>query len=111
MCNLNGQIVDLRDIIDGDATLNINTFDTDEGKKAFWHTSSHILAQAVKRLYLRQGLRLVLQQQADFYYDFDCDVSFNSEILIKIEDEMKKIIKESPKIEKYNLSRDKQKSL
>ena len=106
MCaTVNGQVVDLRDIIDGDATLNINTFDTEEGKKAFWHTSSHILAQAVKRLYPQAKLAIGPSTASGFYYDFDCDVSFNSEILPKIEDEMKKIIKESPKIEKFKLPR------
>lgn len=102
---IDGKTVDLRYVIDKDCNLNILTFDSLEGKKAYWHTTSHILAQAVKRLY--PGAKLAIGPSIDngFYYDFDYDEGFTNEDLDKITDEMKKIIKENPPIERFVLSR------
>ena len=78
---IDGKTVDLRYVIDKDCNLNILTFDSLEGKKAYWHTTSHILAQAVKRLY--PGAKLAIGPSIDngFYYDFDYDEGFTNEDL------------------------------
>ena len=77
-----------------------------EEMKVFWHTSSHILAQAVKRLYPDVKLTIGPAIENGFYYDFDSEVSFTPEILEKIEAEMKKIVKENLKIERFVLPRE-----
>ncbi|MBE6896381.1 MAG: threonine--tRNA ligase [Ruminococcaceae bacterium] len=77
-----------------------------EEMKVFWHTSSHILAQAVKRLYPDVKLTIGPAIENGFYYDFDSDVSFTPEILEKIEAEMKKIVKENLKVERFVLPRE-----
>lgn len=100
------QVVDLRYIIDKDCTLSIVTFDDEEGKKAFRHTASHILAQAVKRLYPDTKLAIGPAIDNGFYYDFDKEGSFSAEELIKLEEEMKKIVKEELAIERFELSRE-----
>lgn len=99
-----GQIVDLRTIIDKDCTLNILTFDNDAGKKAFRHTAAHILAQAVKRLYPDAQCTIGPAIDEGFYYDFDMP-SLTREDLDKIEAEMKKIVKENLPIKSYTLPR------
>ena len=71
------------------------SFDSKEGKKAFWHTSAHVLAQAVKRLYPSAKCAIGPAIENGFYYDFDFDFSFNEEDLKAVEDEMMKIVKES----------------
>ena len=81
------------------------TFDDIDGKKAYWHTASHIMAQAVKRLYPEVKLTIGPAIEHGFYYDFDADFAFSAEILKAIEDEMKKIVKENLKIERSVLSR------
>ena len=96
-CLINGQSADIRTPITEDCELELLTFDSEEGKHAFWHTASHILAQAVKRLYPEAKLAIGPAIDNGFYYDFDCDVSFTPEILEKIEAEMKKIVWASPK--------------
>ncbi len=104
VAKVNGEVCDLRTALDADAQVEILTFDDEEGKKAFRHTASHILAQAVKRLYPQTKLAIGPAIDNGFYYDFDCDVSFTPEVLEKIEAEMKKIVKEGIALERYELS-------
>jgi threonyl-tRNA synthetase len=103
---LNGKTVDLRHVVDGDCELSILTFDSEEGRKAFRHTSSHILAQAVKRLYPETKLAIGPAIEEGFYYDFDKEGSFSAEDITKLEEEIKKIVKEDLKIEKFELPRE-----
>lgn len=102
---VDGKIVDLRYVIDKNCFVNILTFDDELGKKAFWHTTSHILAQAVKRLFPNVKLAIGPSIDNGFYYDFDMDISLSQNDLKNIEDEMKKICKENLKIEKFVLDR------
>ena len=106
---LDGKIVDLRTTVEKNASLEILTFDSEdiEGKKAYWHTTSHIMAQAVKRLYGdKVKLSIGPSIENGFYYDFDSDeVKFSSELFEKIEGEMNKIIKENLEIERFELPR------
>ena len=101
---VDGKVVDLRTVIDGDVSLNILTFNDEEGKKAYRHTASHVLAEAVKRLYPEAKLTIGPSIDTGFYYDFDCQ-SFDRAALDAIEAEMKKIIKEGRKLEKFELLR------
>ncbi len=103
---VNGEVKDLRTEITENCKLEILTFDNDDGKKAFWHTTSHIMAQAVKRIY-RDSVKLTIGPSIDngFYYDFDAEKPFTEEDLKKIEEEMKKIVKENLEITRYTLSR------
>ncbi len=101
---INGNYCDLRTAVNEDCALEIVTFDEIEGKKTFWHTASHIMAQAVKRLYPETKLAIGPSVDNGFYYDFDSEVSFTPEILEKIEAEMKKIVKEDLPLEKFELS-------
>ncbi len=100
-CLINGVSADIRTELTEDCELEFVTFDSDEGKHAFWHTASHILAQAVKRLYPEVKLAIGPAIDNGFYYDIDSDVSFTPEILTKIEAEMKKIVKEDLPLEKF----------
>lgn len=102
---INGQVVDLRYMVDEDCQLNILTFNDEAGKAAFRHTTSHVLAEAVKRLYPEAKLAIGPSIDTGFYYDFDCP-SFTREDLDKIEAEMKKIIKEGASIERFTLPRE-----
>lgn len=104
VCAINGKITDLRTELTGDCTLEIFTFDSDEGKRAFRHTASHILAQAVKRLYPQAKLAIGPAIDDGFYYDFGVDTPFTPENLKSIEEEMKKIVKENLSLEKFELS-------
>ncbi len=104
VARVNGEVCDLRTALNADAQVEILTFDDEEGKRAFRHTASHILAQAVKRLYPQAKLAIGPSIDNGFYYDFDCDVSFTPEVLEKIEAEMKKIVKEGLALERYELS-------
>ncbi len=104
VARVNGEVCDLRTALEADAQVEILTFDDEEGKKTFRHTASHILAQAVKRLFPQAKLAIGPAIDNGFYYDFDCDVSFTPEVLEKIEAEMKKIVKEGLALEKYELS-------
>ena len=101
---INGEVVDLREAVTEDCNVEICTFDSPEGKRAFRHTASHILAQAVKRLYPQAKLAIGPSTDDGFYYDFD-DITFNPEDFEKIEKEMKKIVKENLSIEKFELPR------
>ena len=103
---LNGEVCDLRTVVDKDSTLNICTFDSQEGKDAVRHSISHVLAYAVKRLYPETKLAIGPSIENGFYYDFDKEGAFSTDDLTKIEDEMRKIIKENPTIEKFELPRD-----
>lgn len=104
-CEINGEAKDLTAPLTDGCTLNLLTFDSPEGKEVFWHTTSHILAHAVKRLYPQAILTIGPAIDAGFYYDIDCDVVFTPEILEKIQAEMKKIVKENPKNRRFVLSK------
>ena len=107
LCKINGEYADLRTAINEDCALEILTFDDDEeAKKAFRHTASHIMAQAVKRLYPEAKLAIGPAIANGFYYDFDVDKAFSPEDLEKIEAEMKKIVKEGLPLEKFELDPD-----
>ena len=106
LAKIDGETCDLRTPVTKDCHVEILTFDDEDGKKAFWHTTSHILAQAVKRLYPSAKLAIGPSIANGFYYDFDVDFSFTPEILEKIEAEMKKIVKENIPLEKFDLSAD-----
>ena len=103
---VNGQVRDLRfKIEEENAHVEILTFDNDiDGKKAYWHTTSHIMAQAIKRIF-GNSVKLAIGPSIDegFYYDFDIDKAFSEEDKLKIEEEMKKIIKEDLPIERFSL--------
>lgn len=101
---INGEVCDLRTIVDRDSTLNIFTFNDEEGKKTFWHTASHILAQAVKHIFPDAKCTIGPAIDNGFYYDFDMP-SLSREDLDKIEAEMKKIVKEGSDITSFTLSR------
>lgn len=104
--SVNGKTVDLRFKLEEDCDLNILTFNDEEGKKAFRHTTTHILAQAVKRLFPEVKLAIGPAIEDGFYYDFDKEGSFSAEDLEKLEAEMKKIVKEELDIERFELSRE-----
>lgn len=102
---VDGELVDLRTVIDKDCELSILTFNDKGGQEAFHHTSSHVLAEAVKRLYPDAKLAIGPAIENGFYYDFDM-APLDRESLDKIEKEMKKIIKEASDIERFELPRD-----
>lgn len=105
---VNGKVVDLRYKLNKDCKLEILTFDDEDGKKAYWHTTSHIMAQAIKRLYKDTKIQLAIGPAIEngFYYDFDTDYKFSNADFEKIEAEMKKIIKEDLPIERFELPRN-----
>ncbi len=103
---VNGEIVDLRTEIAEDCELEILTFDSEDGKGAFNHTASHIMAQAVKRLYPDTKLAIGPSIANGFYYDLDREIPFTTEDLEKIESEMKKIVKENLALERFTKSRE-----
>ena len=103
---INGEVCDLRTPVTEDCTFDVCTFDDPDGKKTFWHTASHVLAQAVKRLYPNAKLAIGPAIDSGFYYDFDVEKPFTAEELRKIEAEMKKIVKENAELEQFTLSPD-----
>jgi threonyl-tRNA synthetase len=103
---INGDVTDLRTVLEDGDSLNILTFETEGGREAFSHTASHILAQAVLRLYPDAKLAIGPAIEDGFYYDFDVEVPFTQEDLEKIEAEMKKIVKEKLPIERFELPRE-----
>ena len=104
--SVNGETKDLRYEINEDCALNIYTFDNDlEGKKAYWHTTSHIMAQAVKRLFPNVKLAIGPAIDNGFYYDYDIEKPFSQEDLENIEKEMANIIKENLALERFSLPR------
>ena len=102
---VNGKVEDLRTPLQEDAEVEILTFDDHDGQKAYWHTASHIMAQAVKRLYPAAKLTIGPSIDEGFYYDIDIDLSVTQEILAAIEAEMKKITKEGSEITRFTLPR------
>ena len=92
-------------VIDKDCSLSILTFNDEEGRKVFRHTASHVLAQAVKRLYPDVKLAIGPAIEDGFYYDFDSEITFTADIIVKIEEEMKKIVKEKIALERFELPR------
>ncbi|QUH32035.1 threonine--tRNA ligase [Vallitalea guaymasensis] len=103
---VDGEVVDLRHVVDKDVTLNILTFNDDLGKDAFRHTTAHILSQAVKRLFPEIKLAIGPSIENGYYYDFDKETPFTNEDMEAIEKEMKKIVKENLKITRFELPRD-----
>lgn len=107
ICKINGEYQDLRTPITGDCELEFLTFEDDEeAKRTFRHTASHILAQAVKRLYPEAKLAIGPSIANGFYYDFDVEKPFLPEDLEKIEAEMKKIVKEKLPLERFEMTPD-----
>lgn len=105
---VDGEVKDLRYELQKDCNLVIHTFQNDdlEGKKAYWHTTSHIMAQAVKRLFPEAKLAIGPAIEEGFYYDFDVEKPFTDEDKANIEEEMKKIIKEDLEIKRFSLPKD-----
>ncbi len=101
---IDGEVKDLRTVIDKDCTFEVLTFDAPEGKNVFWHTASHVLAQAVKHLYPNAKLAIGPAIEDGFYYDFDLEKPFTQEELTKIEAEMKKIVKANLPLEQFELA-------
>ena len=102
---VDGEVADLRTVIDRDCELNILTFDSEGGKGAFRHTTSHIMAQAIKRLFPNVKLAIGPSIEDGFYYDIDSDEPITAEDLPKIEAEMKKIVKENLTITRFTKPR------
>jgi len=106
VAKVNGKVMDLSRTLNEDAEVEFLTFDDEEGKDAFRHTSSHILAQAVKRLYPTAKLAIGPTIENGFYYDIDYERPFMPEDLEKIEAEMKNIVKEDLKVTRFELPRE-----
>ncbi|MGN1409490.1 MAG: threonine--tRNA ligase [Eubacteriales bacterium] len=104
-CKINGKVSDLTTTIDSDADVELLTFADPDGAHVLRHTASHILAAAVKRLYPEVKLTIGPAIDNGFYYDFDSDVTFTPEVLEQLEAEMKKIVKENAKMERFTLPR------
>ena len=107
VAKVNGEVVGMYTPIDDDATVEFLGFDTEEGRKAYRHSCSHILAQAVKRIYPTARVAIGPAIANGYYYDFDFVTPINMESLKEIEAEMKKIIKENLPIVREEVSRDK----
>jgi len=103
---INGKVRDLNTVVDSDADFEVLTFDSLDGKKTFWHTASHVLAQAVRRLYPEVKMAIGPSIDNGFYYDFDADFTFTADILEEIEKEMRKIVKEGLRLERFELPRE-----
>ena len=106
-CKIDGKTKDLTTVIDGDHQIDVLTFDDADGRWALRHSAAHIMAQAVKRLYGDKNVKLAIGPAIDngFYYDFDMDHQLNNEDLLKIEKEMKKIVKENLPIVRKEVTR------
>ncbi len=103
---VDGKVVDLRTPLTSDCRVDLLTFDDPDGKKTFWHTASHVLAQAVKRLYPDAKCAIGPAIDNGFYYDFDVKKPFSQDDLEKIKAEMKKIVKSGVELERFELSPD-----
>ncbi len=101
---VDGKVVDLRTPLNSDCAVELLTFDNEEGKHAFWHTASHVLAQAVKRLFPNAKCGIGPAIDNGFYYDFDVEKPFTQDDLNKIKAEMKKIVKSGVELERFELS-------
>lgn len=106
VARVDGEVCDLRTVLLKNCALEILTFDDEDGRKTFRHTASHILAQAVKRLYPETKLAIGPAVDNGFYYDFDSETVFTPDVLAKIEVEMKKIVKEDLELQKFELTPD-----
>ncbi len=104
--DVGGKVLGMGEVIESDVNVTFLTFDDQKGKDVLRHTASHVLAQAVKRLYPDAKLAIGPAIENGFYYDIDCETSFTPEILTKIEAEMKKIVKENLPIKKFVKSRE-----
>ncbi len=105
VAKVDGKVTDLRMPLTKDCAVEFLTFDSEEGKKAYWHTSSHVMAQAVKRLYPDVKLSIGPSIDNGFYYDFDAAETFSTEDFAAIEEEMKKITKQALPLERFTLPR------
>ncbi len=103
VCKVDSEVCDLRTPLTHDCKLELLTFDDDDGKKAFWHTASHVLAQAVKRLYPNAHFAIGPAIDSGFYYDFDVEKPFTTDDLEAITKEMKAIVKSGPELERFEL--------
>ena len=106
VARVDGDVCDLRTALTKDCKVEILTFDSKEGKNAFWHTTSHVLAQAVKRLFPNAKFAIGPAIDSGFYYDFDVEKPFSPDDLEKITAEMKKIVKEGFEVERFYLQPD-----
>ncbi len=106
LAEIDGNVCDLRTTIDKDCTVKFLTFEDEQGQRTFNHTASHILAQAVKRLYPNTKLAIGPAIDNGFYYDFDFEEPINADALPKIEAEMKKIVKEAIRLEQFTMAPD-----
>jgi threonyl-tRNA synthetase len=105
-CKINGKLCDLRTLLNEDCKLEILTFSDADGKKAFWHTASHVLAQAVKRLFPSVKLAIGPSIDNGFYYDFESEKAFTPQDIDVIEKEIKTIVKEGARLERFELPVD-----
>ena len=103
---INGEVFDLRTPVSKDCDMEILTFDNNDGKRAFWHTASHVMAQAIRHLYPDVIFTIGPSIENGFYYDIDSETTFTPEILEKIEEEIKKIVKQDIPLTRYALSRE-----
>ncbi len=103
---IDGQVKDMRTVIDSDCTFEVMTFDSKAGKETFWHTASHLMAQAVKNLYPDAKLARGPATENGFYYDFGVEKPFTNADLEKIQAEMKRLAKEGYELERFELSAD-----
>ncbi len=103
---LNGKVVELKTPIEEDGKIEFLKFDAMDGKDIFWHTSTHIMAQAIKRLHPEAKLAIGPALENGFYYDIDLEYRLAQEDLEKIEDEMKKIVKEGFEVRRFELQAD-----
>ena len=103
---VNGKLVDMTYVLDTDAEVQLLTFEDKDGRHVFNHTAAHVLAQAVKRLFPEAKLTIGPAIENGCYSDFDSDTPFSADVLKKLEDEMKKIVKENLLIERFTLPRD-----
>ncbi len=106
VAKIDGKLADLKSQVNKDCGVEFLSFDSEEGKKTYWHTTSHILAQAVKRIFPNAKLAIGPAVENGFYYDFDIDTPITPESLEKIEDEMRNIIKEDLPIEIFEFSEE-----
>jgi len=103
---IDGAVKDLNTVIDADCRVEILTFEDEDGKKALWHTASHIMAQAVKRLFPSAKLAIGPAIDTGFYYDFDVEESFDADDLVRIEEEMRRIVDANLPLERFELPRE-----
>ncbi|MBR7008758.1 MAG: threonine--tRNA ligase [Ruminococcus sp.] len=103
---LDGQVYDMRTVVDHDCTFEVETFDSKAGKETFWHTASHLMAQAVKQLYPEAKLARGPATDSGYYYDFGVEKPFTQADLDKIEAQMKKLAKEGYELERFELPVD-----